>query len=649
MGKRASASCTAAAAAAVVEEKPPKKRVVPKSGAATQKGSNAKQTQNTGKTQKAAPQQSESPAKLQRAVPFCESPGYTPTDTFLKEVEHEMVGASPSHVAAECTGLRGDATPEGSKRSDTQVSETLLESPPHEPLQAETGLPDTMTLSPGEVPQTQFDANFGGGENDDKQDALAVNAPPLTYEQEELGNSDVHGGEEQPDQARASVSIPVAAFAMKLKNMPSLVLDDAQRTPQAAPIEDAQMYAAMDSSPLTNDEIFGRTPGTDFGSERTPEPHGSASTSQMWNSQESSLNTPRQQRDIVANKTTGLAAVPVNPICVKCAFPTEALNSICKSKATATQHAKFICRPCNRVISMLNRNVKLDGPLAMNAWTPQQRLDFWRDACKCTDESGRMVYGQIRGLLKKECITRKVEESKTVVCDDFRPLSVWEKQGYDVTMIVNYDQKEWNPAIGWTYGVPLKSITWSSAEVSIEETLMQAERAVRQKKGDNSELQELPIADESQDELDGPKPQAAGRSSAHEAAAAGRKADKDAEKEKLKEHGQTIKHNNKVQILASKTVTGLTGHRDILEKIKKGKSWTAAPDFVSEKVESAVNTAKEYISAADQVLAKLKKCSKDGSKLPDLDFSLTDLNQCVKNMKQAASDFKDFEKLYMRQ
>jgi hypothetical protein len=69
---------------------------------------------------------------------------------------------------------------------------------------------------------------------------------------------------------------------------------------------------------------------------------------------------------------------------------------------------------------------------------------------------------------------------------------------------------------------------------------------------------------------------------------------------------------------------------------------------VSEKVESAVNTAKDYISAADQVLAKLKKCSKDGSKLPDLDFSLTDLNLCVKNMKQATADFKDCEKLYMR-
>ena len=65
----------------------------------------------------------------------------------------------------------------------------------------------------------------------------------------------------------------------------------------------------------------------------------------------------------------------------------------------------------------------------------------------------------VRRLIKQKLITRKVAETKKRITSEYRPHSVWDKKGYDVGMIVKYDVKEWNPAIGWTYAVPLKTLS----------------------------------------------------------------------------------------------------------------------------------------------------------------------------------------------
>ena len=95
-------------------------------------------------------------------------------------------------------------------------------------------------------------------------------------------------------------------------------------------------------------------------------------------------------RHEVASMSSGLSASQITPLCIKCSYPCDVLQSICKSKASATQHAKFICRTCNRVASMVNRHIKLGGHLCMNVWTTEQRNDFWRSASRCTDESDRL-------------------------------------------------------------------------------------------------------------------------------------------------------------------------------------------------------------------------------------------------------------------
>ena len=158
----------------------------------------------------------------------------------------------------------------------------------------------------------------------------------------------------------------------------------------------------------------------------------------------------------------------------------------------------------------------------MSAWTPEQRLNFWKRSSTCVDESGRLVYSQIRGLIKDTMVHRTVEENRTKVSTEFLPLGVWQTRGFDIQMIAAYNRKEWNDACGWTYAVPLKSISWEQAEIQAEETIQSAERNVTAKKSKNKgkpdpELQ-LDSEEDSADENAAAEKAAAEKAAAEKAA-----------------------------------------------------------------------------------------------------------------------------------
>ena len=70
--------------------------------------------------------------------------------------------------------------------------------------------------------------------------------------------------------------------------------------------------------------------------------------------------------------------------------------------------------------------------------------------------------------MKDTMVHRTVEESRTKVNTEFLPLGVWQTRGFDIQMITAYNRKEWNDACGWTYAVPLKSISWEQAGIQAE-------------------------------------------------------------------------------------------------------------------------------------------------------------------------------------
>ena len=335
------------------------------------------------------------------------------------------------------------------------------------------------------------------------------------------------------------------------------------------------------------------------------------------------------------------------PLCAKCGFPTEVFNSRVYTKATATKCAKYVCRPCNNIQTMVYRNIKQEGSLKMSSWNNDQLNEFFRQAREEPQQhqrDGRSSWQQIREVLKKCLVKRYIEKTKKQITSDFKPLGVWKTLGYDVEMIAAFNKTEYNPACGMCYAVPLKSICWSKQEEEIEEHIAKAEF---QRGGQKEAGADDSCSDENTSPAKGreAKRRKLEVDKAKEAAEAAR----EAKKEQAKEQAAVKSHNSKMHILASKTVTALSTGCESLKKAAQSRNFRSAPTFLAEKIERDVDTAVGYLKEADNVLKAMKKCAKDGSRLPEMSFEVKDLSDVCKAVKKGKTDFDAFEKLCRNQ
>lgn len=242
---------------------------------------------------------------------------------------------------------------------------------------------------------------------------------------------------------------------------------------------------------------------------------------------------------------------------------------------------------------------------------------------------------------------RKTEITTKTVDSDFLPLDVWAKQGYDVQMISAYNKSEWNPACGMCYACPIKSLKWEHVEMQIEEEIMQAEKAYKEKNKAPA------AADDSSDESaveEKKKSKGSRRSSAklrkeEQAAKDAKEAEKEAEKAAKKEQAEIKNSNNKTQILASKAISVLSVPVETMKKVVKGANWSKIPVILQDKFKADLEQGEKYISESDAVIKLVKKCSKSQTKLPTICFDHTGLGILAKNLRKNSSDYGALEKL----
>ena len=332
----------------------------------------------------------------------------------------------------------------------------------------------------------------------------------------------------------------------------------------------------------------------------------------------------------------------INPLCTKCGYPTEVLNAVMKTKASAEQHAKYVCRPCNAVTTMVFRHLRQEGPLRLASWDDAQVQEFYRRAHEGLGNDGRMKWTMVRDCIKKSMVKRVTVATEKKMNAEFKPLGVWEKLGYDVEMITAYNKTEWNPAAGMCYAVPLKSISWKRTEEEVEEQILKYEVKNKRKTCPDDEDDD---GDDDEIKRVAQPYMTKGEAKRRKVEAETRKAEVEAAKEAKKESAQVKAHNSKMHILASKTVTALSSSCDALKKVTQNKHWRDAPAFMAEKVGDDLQTAVSYLKEAEIVLKNLKKCSKDQTRLPTLSFDMKDMGDLAKSMRKDKSDWDAFEKL----
>ena len=145
------------------------------------------------------------------------------------------------------------------------------------------------------------------------------------------------------------------------------------------------------------------------------------------------------------------------------------------------------------------------------------------------------------------------------------------------------------------------------------------------------DLHETPDQKKAREKHEAKEAAAQAKVAAQEAA----KATREAEKEKNKELREIRTHNNKMQILASKTITVLQAIHDELKKQMAGNTFKQAPGMIQESCNEAFKTAVEYLSEAEKIVKDTKAAAKTGRKMATLSFAQADLPPATKAIRDS--------------
>ena len=129
-------------------------------------------------------------------------------------------------------------------------------------------------------------------------------------------------------------------------------------------------------------------------------------------------------------------------------------------------HPSFICRVCNSKQAMLSQTFgrwPIDEFRELDA---QEQRDFWASSATCHDKSS------LKKLVENKLVRRYIESKLVTHKGPYKPLSVWEKKGYDPVSIKN-GGKYWKcPVVGDTYQLRTLSDGYEKKEELVREHML---------------------------------------------------------------------------------------------------------------------------------------------------------------------------------
>lgn len=152
----------------------------------------------------------------------------------------------------------------------------------------------------------------------------------------------------------------------------------------------------------------------------------------------------------------------VAPLCVKCHYP---VHEVFRAKVYGKKGnvPTLVCRKCNNAMTMLAKRVDVgkmgEAGLDIASFTEEEAETFFREAGRCVDESGALVWAALRNHVCATFTHRKMSSISISLSERELPLSVWAKKGFDVSLIQSSGKKCAHPVFGEVWSVPLKTTT----------------------------------------------------------------------------------------------------------------------------------------------------------------------------------------------
>ena len=149
-----------------------------------------------------------------------------------------------------------------------------------------------------------------------------------------------------------------------------------------------------------------------------------------------------------------LQLATAKPLCVKCGFEVDPFKCQLRTKCGGV----FTCNLCHTRGSMLSK--KWPGWSAeFKLLDAEQMQTFWREAGKVSNGQ------QLSNALIQTLVNKRVDTVRAKLSGTWLPLSVYERQGFDIADIESkcQDKKE-HPILGMTYRVQLAELGRESCE-----------------------------------------------------------------------------------------------------------------------------------------------------------------------------------------
>ena len=168
----------------------------------------------------------------------------------------------------------------------------------------------------------------------------------------------------------------------------------------------------------------------------------------------------------LVRSTHGQMALP-NPLDVVCTKCGETVDPCGRGvRLVAKTPPAFQCRVCNSRQSMLSQMFgrwPIDEFRALDA---KEQKDFWASSVACHDKHS------LKKLVEDKLVRRFIESTLVSHKGPYKPLSVWEKKGYD-PVAIQQGGKYWKcPVVGDTYQLRVLSDGFEKREDLIREHMI---------------------------------------------------------------------------------------------------------------------------------------------------------------------------------
>lgn len=244
------------------------------------------------------------------------------------------------------------------------------------------------------------------------------------------------------------------------------------------------------------------------------------------------------------------------PICQKCNCECDPLAARLTSKMAGT----WICKVCHCRQAQLSRMTGGFPNAEFKQLSAQDQTEFWNTIKHVADG---MI---LRGHLVETLVKRRVDSLTSIICGSYLPLSVYERQGYDVHQIKsNCSDVKQHAVLGQVYRVAIETLDRRTMEEKSREAVLKTMMKVSP-----TADQPSPIALSSTDATSAPKLKEASSESSSDSDADSSVSSSSSDKKKKKKKSKGTSAKSKKAKKSKKEKKGKSSKKDKKDKGGKG-------------------------------------------------------------------------------